>query len=259
MDNCIMFREDRDKHGVILFVKSYRPKSWLRKEKIEYTIDTEMAERFDDNTIKQKICDRIKKDFPNAEIWCEDYCTFFDRMVNHRFFVIGRWREDGTEEYYCDGDRDGKPEYCRDLENVRFILSERSADETLRTIRKSTRDRAYTRMVFLMLVNELLSPCMMITCTSKGSGVTKYYSREEGKRLRLVTTSNAAAKFDYESVLRMYEYLHQRNKNFLYSVVPVFKDNVNCKDIEKYIRENHISRMVVMDLKLKHLKRQHEG
>lgn len=253
MDNCIMFREDRDKFGVIQFVKSYRPKSWLRKEKIEYTIGTEMAERFDDNTIKQKICDRIKKDFPNAEIWCEDYCTFFDRMVDHRFFVIGRWREDGTEEYYCDGDRDGKPEYCRDLENVRFILSERSADETLRTIRKSTRDRAYTRMVFLTLVNELLSPCMMITCTSKGSYVTKYFAREEGKRLRLVTTSDAAAKFRYDEALIMFEHLRTTNKNFCYAVLPAFKDNVNCKNIEAYMREKKVSRMIVMDVKLKFL------
>jgi hypothetical protein len=96
---------------------------------------------------------------------------------------------------------------------------------------------------------------MMITCTSKGSGVTKYFAREEGKRLRLVTTSNSAAKFDYETVMKMYEHLTQTNKNFLYAVMPVFKDNVRSSDIERYMREKKVSRMIVMDLQLKFLNR----
>jgi hypothetical protein len=95
---------------------------------------------------------------------------------------------------------------------------------------------------------------MMITCTSKGSGVTKYFSREEGRRLRLVTTSQAATKFNYEEALTMYEYLKQTNKNFLYAVIPVFKDNVSAKNIEQYMRDHKVSRIIVMDLQLKFLK-----
>ena len=254
MEKYVIFREDKDKHGVYLFVKKFVPKKWFRKEKIEYCISADQAETFEPD-VMAKVCERIKRDYPNAEIICEDYRTFTDRMVKHRFWVVGRWREDSTEEFYCDSDRHGKPEYTTDLQAVRFSLSESSANETLRTIRKCTRDRAYTRMVFLSLENELLSPCMMITCTSKGSQVTKYFAREEGKRLRLVTTSNAAAKFDYETVMKMYEYLRTENKNFLYAVIPEFKDNVNSKNIEAYMRENKVSRMIVLDVQLKHLNR----
>lgn len=254
MEKYVIFREDKNKHGVYLFVKSFRARRWFRKEKIEYCISADQAETFEPE-VMAKVCDRIKKDFPNAEIWCEDYGTFTDKFVNHRFWVIGRWRDDGTEEFYCGSDQNGKPEYTTDLNDVRFILAESSANETLNTIRKSTRDRVYTRVVFLSLENELLSPCMMITCTSKGSGVTKYFAREEGSRLRLVMTSQAAAKFVYEEALRMWEYLRTHNKNFLYAVMPVFKDNVSAKNIEQYMRDHKVSRMVVMDVQLKFLNR----
>ena len=255
MEKYVIFREDKDKHGVYLFVKKFVPKKWFRKEKIEYCISADQAEDFTDNELLAKVCERVKKDHPNAEIFCEDYRTFTDRMVKHRFWVVGRWCEDSKEEFYCGNDQHRKPEYTTDLNEVRFSLSETSIIQTLQTIRKCTRDRAYTRMVFLSLENELLSPCMMITCTSKGSQVTKYFAREEGKRLRLVTTSNAAAKFRYDEVLIMFEHLRTENKNFLYAVLPEFKDNVNCKNIEAYMREKKVSRMVVLDLQLKHLNR----
>lgn len=252
----MIFREDKNKNGVYLFVKKYQPKRWFRKERIEYCISADQAETFEPE-VMAKVCERIKRDYPNAEIICEDYGTFTDRMAKHRFWVIGRWREDGTEEFYHDNDRQDKPEYTTDLQAVRFSLSESSANETLRTIRICTRDRAYTRMVFLNLENGLLSPCMMIMCTSKNSRVTKYFAREEGKRLRLVTTSNAAAKFDYETVMKVYKHLTQHNKNFLYAVMPVFKDNVSARNIESYMKENKVSRKIVMDLQLKHLNTRH--
>lgn len=257
MKKCVIFREDKTKHGVYLFVSKFLPKKWFRKEKIEYCINGAHAEEFDDNDLMAMVCERVKKDYPNAEIICEDYATFFDYMTNHRFWVIGRWREDSKEEFYCGSDQHGKPEYTTDLNDVRFSLSETSANETLQRIRKSTRDRAYTRVVFLSLENELLSPCMMIACRSKSSGVTKFYARMEGNRLRLVMTSQAATKFDYEAVLRMYEYLRMLNKNFSYAVLPVFEDNVSAKNIEQYMEEHKVSRMVVLDLQLKHLNTRH--
>lgn len=255
MEKYVIFREDKSKNGVYLFVKKFVPKRWFRREKIEYCASADQAELFADNDVMAKVCDRIKKDFPNAEIICDDFRSFTTKMAKHRFWVIGRWRDDSTEEFFCGSDQNGKPCYSTDMNEVRFSLSETSTNETLQSIRKSTRDRVYSRVMFLSLENELLSPCMMITCTSKGSGVTKYFAREEGKRLRLVLTSEAAAKFDYETVLTMYEYLRIHNKNFSYAVLPVFKDNVSAKNIEAYMRANKVSRMIVMDLQLKFLNR----
>ena len=77
----------------------------------------------------------------------------------------------------------------------------------------------------------------------------------DGNRLRLVETSFSASKFTYEIGLQMCEYLKQHNKNFLYAVLPDFKDNVSAKNIEQYMREHKVSRMIVMDLQLKFLNR----
>lgn len=255
MEKYVIFREDKNKHGVYLFVSRFLPKKWFRKEKIEYCISAYQAESFSDDEVLAKVCERIKRDYPNAEIIHDDFRTLIDRMAKHRFWVIGRFREDSKEEFYCGSDQHGKPEYTTDLNDVRFSLSESSLNETLQTIRKSTRDRAYTRVVFLSLENELLSPCMMITCTSKNNGVTKYFKKMDGNRLRLVETSFAASKFTYEIGLQMWEYLKQHNKNFLYAVLPDFKDNVSAKNIEQYMREHKVSRMIVMDLQLKFLNR----
>lgn len=255
MNKLVIFREHGKKHGAFLFVKSYRRKHWFSREKAEYSIEISDAHPFIDNEEMADVCEKVKKDYPEAEIYCEDYKTFTERFYKHRFWIIGRWSEDGTEEFYEGSDQNNKPTYTKDLDSVRFMLSQSSANETLNTIRSSTRDMAYTRPVFLTLENELLSPCMMITCTSKRSGNTKYFAREEGNRLRLVTTSNAAAKFDYETVMKMYEYLKQTHKDFLYAVMSVFKDSVRSSDIEKYLREKKISRMVVLDLQLRFLNR----
>ena len=73
--------------------------------------------------------------------------------------------------------------------------------------------------------------------------------------MRLVTTSDAATKFNYEDVLTQFEHLKQTNKNFLYAVLPAFKDNVNVKNIESYMKENGTSRMLIMDLQLKFMNR----
>lgn len=254
MEKYVIFREDKTKSGVYLFVKKFKPKKWFRREKIEYCVSADQASTFEPE-VMAKVCDRIKRDYPNAEIICDDYRSFTDRMAKHRFWVIGRWKEDSTEEFFCDSDQNGKPCYSSDMNEVRFSLSETSTNETLQRIRKSTRDRVYSRVMFLSLENELLSPCMMITCTSKGNGQTKYFAREEGRRLRLVLTSEAAAKFDYETVLNMYEYLRIHNKNFAYAVLPVFKDNVRSSDIEAYMQTKKVSRMIVMDLQLKFLNR----
>ena len=109
MEKYVIFREDKNKHGVYLFVKKYVPKKWFRKEKIEYCISADQAETFEPD-VMAKVCERIKRDYPNAEIICEGYRAFTDRMAKHSFWVVGRWRDDSREEFYHDSDRHGKPE-----------------------------------------------------------------------------------------------------------------------------------------------------
>lgn len=256
MGKIVYFKENENQKCIIRFVKGYRRGRWFLREKIVYSYSSIDGQPYVDNETLERVKARVKKDFPKAKIHCEEWNEFSRKYQLQKFWVIGRWNENGREEFYSGNDQNNKPTYSEDMQEVRMMFAESSAKETLRTIQQTTRDRVYTRTVYLNLVNELLTPIFLITCTSKsGKEDTKFFARLEGNRLRLVTTSNASQKFAYEDVLKMYEYLVSHNRNFIYAVFPAFKVNVNCKDLEKYIRENRISRMIVMDMQLKHLNR----
>lgn len=255
MAKIVYFEENENQKCIIRFVKGYRRGRWFLREKIWYSYSIVDGLPFVDEVTIALVTAKVKKDYPKAVIHCEEYQKFMAKYQLQKFWVIGRWNENGLEEFYSGSDQNNKPTYSEDMQDVRMMFAESSAAETLRTIQQTTRDRVYTSVVYLNLVNELLTPVFMITCTSKGNEQTKYYRKVDGNRLRLVSTSEAATKFNYENVIQMWEFLKTHNKNFLYAVLPVFKDNVNCKDIERYMKENKVSRMVAMDLQLKHLNR----
>lgn len=256
MAYIILFTENRDRKCVIRFVKGFRRKGFFRKERVEYTIVSSEAFHFySTDQIPDFVMSVIRKDYPDADIKAVESEGFNETYSLQRFFAIACFNEGYNEEYYNGNDAKGKTTFTSDLSDVRMILSESSAKETLRTIQQTTGDRVFIRTLYLNLVNELLTPVFMITCTSKGNRQTKYFKMMDGNRIRLVTTSEFASRFTYEEVLKEFDYLQTHNKNFLYAVLPVFKDNVNAKDIGNYMRDNKISRMVAMDLKLRFLNR----
>ena len=255
MAKIVYFEENENGKCVIRFVEGYRRGRWFLREKIWYSYSVVDGLPFVDEETIALATAKVKKDFPNAVVHCDGFQQFVDKHEEQRFWAIGCCNGNGSEEFYTGNDMNNKPTYSDDMQEVRLMLAESSAKETLRTIQQSTRDRVYIRTVYLNLVNELLTPVMMITCTSKGNEQTKYYRKLDGNRLRLVSTSGAATKFDYESAIQMWEFLKTHNKNYLYAVLPAFRDNVNSKDIESYMRDKKVSRTIVMDLQLKHLNR----
>ena len=255
MKRIIYFEENENQKSIIRFVRGYRRVRWFLREKIWYSYSVVDGLPFVDEETIALVTTKVKKDYPKAVIHCEEYQQFMNKHQLQKFWVIGRWNENGREEFYSGNDQNNKPTYSEDMQEVRMTFAESSAKETLRTIQQTTRDRVFIRTLYLNLVNELLTPVFMITCTSKGNDDTKFFKKLDGNRVRMVGTSGAATKFTYEEVLERFAYLQQHNKNFLYAVMPVFKDNVSARNIENYMKENKVSRMIVMDLQLKHLNR----
>lgn len=254
MERIVLFTENVKRGEVIRFVKDFRKKNLFRKERIEYTLTPIDAYWFcEDMPVPEFVTERIKKDYPDARVEIMGTDDFFEKYYLHRFWVITRYSEDCQEEYYSGCDRYKKPNYSKDMSEVRMIFSDSSANETLRTIQQTTRDRVFVKCIYLDLINELLTPVFMITCTNKSNNNTRFFKKLDGNRVRTVGTSDIASKFTYEEVLERFAYLQQHNKNYLYAVLPVFKDNVSARNIESYMKENKVSRMVVMDLQLKHL------
>lgn len=256
MGQIIYFEEDAKRKCVIRFVKNYREGGWFRKEQIEYSLSSVDGNPFSDNNVKARICDRIMKDYPNAKIYCTEYAEFFSKYKLHQFWVVCRYDRKGNETGYYSYMFNGQSSWTESVEDAEISLSGKDSGDTAEKIRRKTGDRIASKPVYLNLVNGLLEPCLIITCTSrKGKQETKYLSRIEGNRLRLVTTSDSACRYTYKDAVETFEHLKSHNKGFLYAVLPVFRDNVNCKDIEKYIRDNKISRMLQMTTKLRWLNR----
>lgn len=259
MGTIIYFEEDKTQHGVIRFVSGYAKKRWFRKERISYSFSApgDISTPYSEETIEH-IKLRIKRDFPLAKIGVANNATIEEKYKFHRFWLIARWDSKERFNGYYSGsmNRDKSPEWTFNIENADIGLDRKSTEQTVDNIRKATGERVSVMEIYLDLVNELLTPIFMITCTSKRSNKeTKYFARLEGNRLRLVGTSDAAHKFTYEEVLAMHEHLVANNKNFLYAVLPQFKHNVHYKKIEDYMREMNVSRMVQLDMKLKWINR----
>ena len=255
MERIVYFVEDGSRKCAVRFVKKFCRRRWFWKEQIWYSYSLSEASVFDDNDELARVCKRVKKDFPDGKIWCVERGEFEERYRMKKFWAIVRWNEKGREEFYTGSELCGKASYSEDVSDADIFLAESGVQDTLRTIQQTTHDKVAVRALHLTLQNVMLTPVFMISCTSKGSQVTKFFKKLDGNRVRMVGTSEAATKFTYEEVLERFAYLQQHNKNFLFAVLPAFKDNVSARDIERYMKENKVSRMLVMDLQLKHLNR----
>jgi hypothetical protein len=170
--------------------------------------------------------------------------------------VIAHYDKDNKIDGYYSGSFGKEFEWTSDIEDAEISLDYDSYRGTLGNIRKATGEKIDIEQIYLNCTNGLLEPSFMITCTSKrGKQETKFYSHMEGNRLRSVSTSEKATRFTYFDVLEVFEQLQSSNKNFLYAVLPVFKDNVHCRYLEEYVKKNNISRMVALTTKLKWLNR----
>ena len=256
METFIYFKERENSHGVIRFVKSFRKKSFLRKERIEYSFAAVDCCMFEDEEEVLDVITRVIKDYPEARIYESGWNVFEENFSTNYVWVIAHVDSKNKTDGYYYGIASNEYIWASDINEAEIYFDKGSADETLRNIRKSIKDKMYVQLIYTDLVNGLLEPNFMITCTSKrGNEETKFFKKIDGGRLRLVSTSDCATKFTYEGVLSMFENLQSKNKRFLYAVLPVFKENVHCRDLEKYMREKNVSRMVQMTTKMKWINR----
>lgn len=256
METIIYFKEASGLYGVIRFVKSYRKRGFLRRERISYTMDIREALSFKDNAallLKAKL--RTQKDNPDAEVCQVGLADFRHQYISHRFWLICRFdKKDVPTEFYSGLTQNNEAMFTNDIYNAVIGMDVKSETETVSRMRVKGEGKIGIAMIYLNLINDLLNPNFMLLCTSKsGERKTKYFARQEGNRLRLVETSDAAKKFTYREVLEAFESLKAGNKNFEYAVLPAFKENVSYRSMEDYIMMHNISRRVQLDFKLSSL------
>lgn len=257
MGKIIYFEDGKEKNSAFRFVTYYRKKSWFKKERIEYTFSNYLANPFFDDAVVTSVSERVKKDYPNAKIYCTEISDFIAKCRTHAFWVICQHDADSNVIGYYSLVIGKNVEWTNDIEDAELTMDPDSANQTADNLRRLCAGKKIgVQRVYLSLENMLLTPIMMITCTSKrGKEETKYFARIEGNRIRLVETSDFARRNTYKDALDAFEYLQSHNKNFKYAVLPVFKDNVHYRNLEAYVKEKNLSRMVILSTKLKWINR----
>lgn len=236
-----------------MFVKAYRKKSLFKRENVqlsyfvhELDIDDEMA-----GNIKSF----IKRHYPDAVIGYDTVENFKETMYKYEYYVVTKFIESGN--FYCfdtGSTSDGERQWTTEIKDAQLHYDAQSAADSAKCIAKETGERVAIATVHILNVNPLSEQKFIIVCQSKKSGKNQFYSRVEGKRLRLVRTSDAAAKFSYSLVLAMFEELRAENKAFNYSVIP-YIPNINCADLEQLEKDGKIPHMLMMTTKLKWMDR----
>ena len=171
MGTIFYFEEDEKKKSVIIFVKDYKEKKWFRKERIDYTLSAVECKGFTDPAVMGKVCERIRKDYERSKIDCCGYSDFEDKFALHAFWLICLYDDDGTAVSYFNYLTGKEVKWTDDIEDAELYLDEWSAKESCDNVRKigGIGVKVAVKRVYLNVVNGLLEPCFMITCTSKSN------------------------------------------------------------------------------------------
>lgn len=237
-----------------VFVKAYRKKSLFKRENVllsyfvhELDIDDEMAER---------IVALVKRHYPDAKVNYETIDTFKQAMSKYCYYVVTKHIQNGDFFVFDTGKTvRGEHEWTSVFDEAELYYEHTSAEENAKSVAAQTGEHVTLANVYVSSVNPLTEQEFIIHCKSKKSGRVQFYARSEGTRLRLVKTSDAAAKFHYSFALSMFDELKAKNKAFFYTVMP-YIPNVNCADLEQMYEEKKIPIAVNMTTKLKWMGRE---
>ena len=260
-NRILYFTESENRPCVVRFVKQYKKRNllfrWFTRPRVEYTLFHSEALLFNNASgIDDTIYEHITQVFTGSKITISNYNDFLDDYANKSYYVISKWHGKSFSEFFDRLDQGGKASYTKSIDDATIFMDKQVAEETLQTIRNSNKDQVAVKEIHLNLINCLLLPTFMITCTRRDNGETSYFKKVDGNsRLRSVSESKSALLLTFRQALDKFEYLRTHHKNFLFAVLPSFADNVNAKDIESYVNQKNLSRSVAMDFKLKKLSR----
>lgn len=233
------------------FVKAYRRKRLFKKEKLELSYFPVALDIEDD--IASDIIYAVKRMYPDAEVGYDTLDNFNDTMLQYAYYATCLYK--GNELIGFDGGNKahGEQLWETDIEDAMLYLDARDASDHAEQVARTIGKQVTCGMVYINRTNMFSEARFVITCTSRKSNFTKFYSRMEGTRLRLVKTSDSATKFTYRLALDVFDELKATSKSFWFAVIPYIQ-GVNCMDLERLAKEGKIARAVEVTTKIKWLK-----
>lgn len=239
------------KDGVYRFVSEHTKSGLLRRESYSSAVEISAAKDFD-----VEECPSVVDFLESEGLWPQVATKedFEHLRKLQRFWVIERTTKDGSVEYFkgMGSPKKGqasRPLYDKDIKNATVSLSLSWFNNELNTIRMMGMDKVRVVQIYAELMNKLLSPVFIITCTNKQQE-NFYLSSFDDNKVSVCDLSDEALHLPYEDAVAMFEKLRSTQKVFLYAVWPAFKDNVNRKDIEGYVKKNNVVRSFVIEVRL---------
>lgn len=239
------------------FIRAYRKKSLFKREEIQFSY---FAHELDiDDETAQRIIELVKKHYPKADVGCDTVENFGETMAKYRYYAVSMYVDNGSFYGFDTGITwKGENEWTTVIEDAQLYYDHKSAGENASMIAMKTGAKVTVSEVYVNEVNPLSEQEFVITCKSRKSGRTQFYARTEGTRIRLVRTSDAAARFLFADSLSMFDELKAKNKAFFYTVMP-YIPNVNCNELERMYEEKKIPVAINVTDKIKWMGSERKG
>lgn len=255
MNDIIRFKTGED-FDAIRFVKSYRKRRFLRREKIEYTMCLQDAMTDICPGEYFGIAERVLKDYPGAEIRQCSFAEFKRDYEKNRFWVISKRDGDGQPVEFYKGNDGDKAAFTGDIRDALIGLDEKCEIDTIGTLRGIKEGCAVSLdMIYCNMVNNTLLPLFVILCQEKEDRQhVSYFDRREGGKVQTVNVSEKATRFTYSEAVSVYGLLRANCKDYSYAVIPAPADNIWCADLPDYMKTHKISRRIPVNVVMSKLK-----
>ncbi|MDO5129470.1 MAG: hypothetical protein Q4D64_06070 [Prevotellaceae bacterium] len=227
--------------------------------KIVYTVDHEQAASFEDSSLVNTITKRIMSKYDDApKIDFLDENNTRIKGIDPFYVIVSE--DSGTEQYFVDFDKKGKPFFDKNVRKAYISQSWNDIQNTIDNVRANGGKKVVPVAIAMNIENTLQEPNFVIICKNKHSHKILYlqalYNNGE---VRLNPNLKSAEHLGYDEAMEWYEELSMKNKEYHYAVVACPKDNVKSFNLVEYYKTHQNNMRVAVSFRLPDYKKKENG
>lgn len=227
--------------------------------KIVYTVDHEQAAFFEDSSLVNTITKRIMSKYDDApKIDFLDENNTRIKGIDPFYVIVSE--DSGTEQYFVDFDKKGKPFFDKNVRKAYISQSWNDIQNTIDNVRANGGKKVVPVAISMNIENTLQEPNFVIICKNKHSHKILYlqalYNNGE---VRLNPNLKSAEHLGYDEAMEWYEELSMKNKEHHYAVVACPKDNVKSFNLVEYYKTHQNNMRVAVSFHLPDYKKKENG
>ena len=175
------------------------------------------------------------------------------------FYVIVS-EDSGTEKYFVDFDKKGKPFFDKNVRKAYISQSWNDIQNTIDNVRANGGKKVVPVAIAMNIENTLQEPNFVIICKNKHSHKILYLQAlYQNGEVRLNPNLKSAEHLGYDEAMEWYEELSMKNKEHHYAVVACPKDNVKSFNLVEYYKTHQNNMRVAVSFHLPDYKKKEDG